>query len=247
MHVHRILGKRGNWVKNTTHLPSGNFTTEEPRAVRNVFLPATVEAQPRKNFGLKKLFLVSVAIGAGLGVGIVATVASVRWLTSRPIPTRVGIQSSGSPIPTWELSPLEIQSAGSPIPTREWPPLEIQSAGLRAKLKTDWDGHFVRYQLVVTPRRNELKSEFDRAVRSHRNLISFVVHLYDKAGFEVCKKWDVKPVAVVGARGRIEGLQASNSFYSYECSRSSYNDAIRWNLSYVFPTLTTNTFQAVPF
>ncbi len=220
--------------KNNTRLPSENFKTEEPSAVQNVSLPATVEAQPHKGFGLKKLFLVSVAIGAGFGVGIVATVASARWLTSRPIPTR-------------EWPPVQTQSAGSPIPTREWPPVEIQNAGLRAKLKTDWDGHFVRYQLVVTPRQNQLKSEFDRAVRSHRNLISLGVHLYDNAGFEVCKKGDVKPVAVVGAGGRIEGLQANNSFYSYECSRSSYNDAIRWNLSYVFPTLTTNTFRAAPF
>jgi hypothetical protein len=74
---------------------------------------SATDAQPRlsrwqrlKNLGLKKLFLVCVGIGAGLGIGVVATVASVVWLTSRP------------------------------IPVREWPRLEVEGAGLKAKLKT---------------------------------------------------------------------------------------------------------------
>jgi hypothetical protein len=69
--------------------------------------PRTSIWQRMKGFGLKKLFLVCLGVGAGLGIGIVATVASISWVTSRP------------------------------IPAREWPQLEVEGAGLRAKLKTD--------------------------------------------------------------------------------------------------------------
>jgi hypothetical protein len=177
---------------------------------------STANAHPRvsrwqrfKGFGLRKLFLVCVGIGAGLGIGIVATVASVSWLTSRP------------------------------IPAREWPRLEVQGVGLRAKLKTDWNDD-VRYQLMVAPRSDDLKAAFDRAVRSHRDSISFTVHLYDKAGFELCKK-DVKQTPSVDAEGHIDELRANDTFYSYECSRSNYKEADHWNLSYVFPPLTADT------
>ena len=50
-----------------------------------------------------------------------------------------------------------------PIPAREWPRLEVEGAGVRAKLKTDWNDS-VRYQLVVTPRSDDLKTAFDNAV-----------------------------------------------------------------------------------
>jgi hypothetical protein len=98
----------------------------------------------------------------------------------------------------------------------------------------------VRYQLVVSPRSDDLKAAFDNAVRSHRDSISFTVHLYDKAGFELCKK-DVKPTPSVDADDHIDELRANDTFYSYECSRSNYKDADRWNLSYVFPLLTADT------
>ena len=54
---------------------------------------------------------------------------------------------------------------------------------MKAKLKTDWNDS-VRYQLVVTPRSDDLKAAFDDKVRLHRDSISFTVHLFDKAGFE---------------------------------------------------------------
>ena len=87
--------------------------------------------------------------------------------------------------------------ASRPIPARDWPRLNVEGAGLKAKLRTDWNDS-VRYQLVVTPRSDDLKAVFDDAVRSHRDSISFTLHLYDKAGFELCKK-DVKPTPFVDA------------------------------------------------
>jgi len=125
-----------------------------------------------------------------------------------------------------------------PIPARDWPRLDVEGAGLKAKLRTDWNDS-VRYQLVVTPRSDDLKALFDDAVRSHRDSISFTLHLYDKAGFELCKK-DVKPTPFVDAGNRYDGLHANDNFYSFECSRSAYKEVDHWNLSYVFPALTAN-------
>ena len=158
-----------------------------------------------KAIGLKRLFLTCMGIGVGLGIGVVATVASVVWLTSRP------------------------------IPARDWPRVEVESVGLKARLRTDWNDS-VRYQLVVTPRSDNLKAAFDDIVRLHRDSISFTVHLYDKAGFELCKK-DVKPTPFVDTGSRIDGLHANDSFFSFECSRSNYKEADHWSLSYVFPAL----------
>jgi hypothetical protein len=75
---------------------------------------ATVQLRPSvwqrlKAFGLRRLFLACLGIGAGIGVGAVTVAFCVAWLTSRP------------------------------IPLRDWPSLEIESAGLKAKLKTDWN------------------------------------------------------------------------------------------------------------
>lgn len=186
---------------------------EEPGEVQSVAPHATTNVRPRlsfwqrlRGFGLKRLFLICVGVGAGLGIGVVATVASVLWLTSRP------------------------------IPARDWPRLEVEGAGLKAKLKTDWNDS-VRYQLVITPRSDDLKAAFNDAVQSHRDSISFTVHLYDKAGFELCKK-DIKPTPFVNAGNRIDGLHANDTFYSFECSRSNYRGADHWSLSYVFPALT---------
>lgn len=164
--------------------------------------------QRLRSFSLKKLFLSFLGVGAGLGVAIVATVASVVWITSRP------------------------------IPARDWPRLEIEGAGLKAKLKTDWNDS-VRYQLVVTPRADDLKTAFDNVVRTRRDTISFTIHLYDKAGFDLCKK-DVKPIPFVDAEDHFAGLHATDAFYSFECSRTAYKLADRWNLSYVFPALTSD-------
>jgi hypothetical protein len=185
---------------------------EEGGEIQSVLPPVATNVQPRlsswqrlKGFGIKKLFFICMGIGLGLGIGIVATVASVLWLTSRP------------------------------VPARDWPRLEVEGAGLKAKLKTDWN-EAVRYQLVVTPRSDDLKAAFDDAVQSHRDSISFTVHLYDKAGFELCKK-DVKPTPFVNAENRIDGLHSNDTFYSFECSRSNYKEADHWSLSYVFPAL----------
>ncbi len=194
---------------------------EESGEVQSVSQSATSNVQPRlsiwlrlKSFGLKKLFLICLGIGAGLGIGGGATVASVIWLTSRP------------------------------MPARDWPRLEIEGVGLRAKLRTDWNDS-VRYQLVVRPRSDDLKAAFDEAVRSHRDSISFTVHLYDKAGFELCKK-DVKPTPFVDAGNRLNGLHANDTFYSFECSRSNYKEADHWSLSYVFPALTSGATSGSP-
>lgn len=131
--------------------------------------PVEVKLQPRsfvwrkvKGLQLKKLLIVCVGIGAGLGVGLVVGFASITWFTSRP------------------------------IPPREWPHLTVDGASLKATLKTDWKDS-VRYQLAIGPRSDKLKAAFDDAVRSNRHSISFTIHLYDKAGFEVCKQEDVKP------------------------------------------------------
>jgi hypothetical protein len=76
---------------------------QEPGDVRSVPQPTTANArsgpsiwQRLKAFGLKKLFLVCVGIGAGLGFGVVATVASVVWLTSRPIPAHDSARTAKS-------------------------------------------------------------------------------------------------------------------------------------------------------
>jgi len=187
--------------------------------------PVTSEVQSRlsigqriKGFGLKRLLVACVGIGVGLGIGIIATVASIVWLTSRPTPTP------------------------EPIPARDWPQLDVEGAGLRAKLKTDWNDS-VRLQLLVTPRSDDLRAAFNDAVQSHRDSISFTVHLYDKAGFELCKK-DVTPTPAVGAADRIDELQANDTFLGYECSLSNYKEADDWNLSYVFPALIAKTKTA---
>jgi len=187
---------------------------EKRSEVQSVLAPVTSNVQSRlsiwqrlKSFGLKKLFLICVGIGAGLGIGVVAAIASVVWLTSRP------------------------------IPARDWPRLEVEGAGLKAKLKTDWNDS-LRYQLVVTPRSDDLKVAFDDAVRSRRDSISFTVLLFDKAGFELCKKI-VKPTPIVGAGNRVDGLQANDTFDRFECSRSNYKEADHWNLGYRFPSLIT--------
>jgi hypothetical protein len=175
---------------------------EEPGEVRSFAASETSNVRPRlsigqrlRDFGFKKLFLI--CVGIGVSVGVIATIASVVWLTSRPIP------------------------APEPIAARDWPSLEVGGAGLRAKLKTDWNDS-VRYQLVVKPRSDDLKSAFDDAIRSDRDPISFTIHLYDKAGFELCKHWDVTPAPFVGVSNRIEGLHANDTFLDYECSRSNY-------------------------
>jgi len=190
---------------------------ETPGEVQGVPPPVAFNARSHvsiwrrlKGLTLKKLFLVSLGIGVGLGVALVATFASITWFTSRP------------------------------IPAREWPRLEVEAAGLRVKLKTDWNDS-VRYQLVITPRSDNLKTAFDNAIRSHRDSISFTIHLYDKAGFELCKQEGVKPTPFVDASDRFEGLRANDTFLSYECPRSNYKEADRWSLSYVFPTLTADT------
>jgi len=136
---------------------------------------------------------------------------------------------------------LVVWFTSRPIPIREWPRLDVEGAGLRAKLKTDWSDS-VRYQFLVTPRSDELKPAFDRAVRAHRDSISFTIHLYDKAGFELCKK-DVKPTPFVDAEDRFEGLHANDTFYSFECSRAHYKEADHWNLGYVFPVLAVEKSQ----
>lgn len=124
-----------------------------------------------------------------------------------------------------------------PIPVHDWPRLTVDGPSLKAKLKTDWSDS-VRYQLVITPQADNLKAAFDSAVSSHRDSISFTIHLYDKAGFEVCKQTDIKPTPIVDAANLIVGMDANDSFY---CPRSSYQEADRWSLSYVFPTLTADT------
>lgn len=187
----------------------------EPVEVQNGSPPGTTRVRPLLSiwkrlggFGLKRLFLVCAGIGVGMGIVVAAVVASVVWLSSRP------------------------------IQARDWPHLEFEGMGLKAKLRTDYDSS-VRYQLAVLPISNELKAAFNDGVRANRDSISFTVHLYDKAGFELCKK-DVKPTAIIGTAGRIDGLQANDTFYSFECSRSDYKKADHWNLSWVFPALTAN-------
>jgi len=184
---------------------------EEPAEVQSGSPPETTRVHPLlsiwkrlRGFGLKRLFFVCVGIGAGMGIGAAATVASIAWLSSRP------------------------------TPTRDWPRLDIEGMGLKAKLRTDWDNS-VRYQLSVVPRSNDLKAAFTDAVREGRDSISFTVHLYDKAGFELCKK-EVRPTPVVGNGGSIDGLQANDAF-DYDCSRSNYKRTDHWNLSWVFPAL----------
>jgi hypothetical protein len=184
---------------------------EEPREVKSVSLPATANVRAHISIwqrlrGLGLRRLFLICVGIGVGLGL-AGVAKI------------------API-AWLTS--------RPIPAREWPPLELEGAGIRAKLKTDWND-FVRYQLVVTPRSDNLKTAFDDAVRSHRRSISFTIHLYDRAGFEVCKQEDVKPTPFVDVADRIEGLRANDTFRSYECSRSNYKEADHWSLTYAFP------------
>lgn len=125
------------------------------------------------------------------------------------------------------------------IPARDWSELDIASIGVKAKLKTDWNDS-VRYQLVVTPRSDDLKAAFDHAVQSQRDSISLTIHLYDKAGFELCKKEHVKPTPVVNAENRIEELHSNDVFYSFECSRSDYKKIDHWSLGHVFPQLSAN-------
>ena len=59
---------------------------EEPGEDRIVPPPTDVICvsiwQRLKRLGLKKLLLICVGIGAGLGIGVIATIASVVWLTA---------------------------------------------------------------------------------------------------------------------------------------------------------------------
>lgn len=124
-----------------------------------------------------------------------------------------------------------------PIAATEWKRLDIPSLSLKASLKTDYDDG-VRYQFKVTPRSQDLIPAFDNAVQSHRDTISFTLHLYDKAGFELCKT-DVRPSPVVDADEHATAMEANESFSG--CSRSEYQNVERWNLSYVFPSFASGT------
>jgi hypothetical protein len=160
-------------------------------------------------YSIKRLLLICVALGAGLGIAIVGTAVFVAWLTNRP------------------------------IAPRDWQRLDIEAVGLKAKLKTDW-ADSVRYQFVIAPRSEDLKAAFDSTVRSHTDSESFTIHLFDKAGFELCKT-EVTPTPVIDASNHVEGLRATDTFHSYECSRSDYKKADHWSLSYVFPKLSAKT------
>jgi hypothetical protein len=65
--------------------------------------------QKLKSSDLKRLFLVCIGVGAGMGIFALTAAVSINWVTSRP------------------------------IPVREWPRLEMKGVGLKAKLKTDWN------------------------------------------------------------------------------------------------------------
>jgi hypothetical protein len=189
---------------------------DEPNDVHSVSPPVATHAQSRPSIwqrlkGFGLRRLLLVCVGVGIGLGV-GVVATVS---------------------------LVVWLASRPMPSREWPLLEIEGAGLRAKLKTDWNDS-LRYQLVVTPRSNDLKAAFDSAVRLRKDSISFTIHLNDKAGFELCKKEEVKPTPFVDAADRITGLRANDTFYSLECSRSDYKKADHWSLDYVFPALTAD-------
>jgi hypothetical protein len=168
-----VVSKEHHPLKSSTQM-------EEPGEVQIVPPPVTTDMRPRlsiwrspKRFGLKRLFIVSLGIGVGLGI-VIAMITSVAWLTSRT-----------APAPAPETTSV-----------REWPRVELKGVGLKAKLKTD--GNDSRYQLVIAPMSDDAKAVFDKAVRSHRDSISFAVHLYDKAGFELCKT-NVKVTPVVNA------------------------------------------------
>jgi hypothetical protein len=131
-----------------------------------------------------------------------------------------------------------------PIAPRDWPRLDIEAVGLKAKLKTDWEGS-VRYQFVVAPRSEDLKAAFDSAARSDSHSVSFTIHLFDKAGFELCKT-EVTPTPVVDDSNRVQGLRANDIFHSYQCSRSDYKKVDHWSVSYVFPKLSAKTASDKP-
>lgn len=188
---------------------------EEPGEAQSVPVPVTTNVQPHLSIWLRlKGFglkkIFLICVGIGTGLGI-GVVVTVASVV-------------------WLTS--------RSIPARDWPPLEVQGAGLRAKLRTDWNDS-VRYQLVVTPRSSDLEAAFDDTVRSHRDSISFTIYLYDKDGFELCKK-KVKPIPLVGTESRIAELEAKDTLYSFECSRSNYKKADHWSFAYVFPALTAD-------
>lgn len=168
--------------------------------------------QRLKTYNLKKLLLVFVALGVGLGAGIVGIAVSVDWYQSRP------------------------------IAATEWNRLDVPSLSLRASLKTDYDG-LVRYQFKVRPRTQDLIPAFSSAVLSHRDTISFTLHLYDKAGFEVCKT-DVRPTPVVDSDDRVSAMEANDMFLY--CSRSGYKNVDHWSLSYIFPKLPDSRSVEMP-
>ena len=126
-----------------------------------------------------------------------------------------------------------------PVQAKIWPPIDLP-IGLTAKLKTDWNGE-TRYQLNISPKTEELTDDFDTVLRSSDvSVRQFGIHLYDKAGFEVCHAL-VTTSRSIGAKNRFTALTANDHFY---CSRSDYNHVDHWNVSYRFPPLSATKSDA---
>jgi len=60
--------------------------------------------------GLKRLALISLSVGAGLGLCVVSLTAVISWYQNQP------------------------------VPARQWPPIDVPAIGIKARLTSDWDG-----------------------------------------------------------------------------------------------------------
>jgi hypothetical protein len=122
-----------------------------------------------------------------------------------------------------------------PIPPTTWDPIELPQIGIKAWLKTEWRDGSLRYQFRVSPLSPELTKAFDKAANSSSKK-TFTVLFYDDAGFKLCD-YEVTPGPEVDTSGQVAALVSIES--TWLCSSGNYRQARRWNLSYVFPTLST--------
>jgi hypothetical protein len=180
---------------------------------------------------LKRLFAACLALGIGIGIAIAGAIITVNWWSERPIQ-----------------------------PTA-WASLDLP-VGLVADLKTDWDSG-ARYQFRVSPATDEpkgpyrvvspppagfkvdnppatddLKAAFQSVVTSgDASAREFTIHLYDKAGFEICN-FAVTTGPLTDSSNHAQALVGNGRF---DCSRDDYLQLSGWNVGYNFPKLIVDT------
>lgn len=181
---------------------------------------SSTEAAPRLPGKMplwKRLVLIGVSVGAGLGIMGTIVGLSIHWYYSHP---RM---------------------------THEWPEHKMQAYGLKASLKTRWRDDALHYQLQISPLSPDAVDAFDKAFTTLTEPLDFTLYLYDDSGFQTCSDSidasDIKHD--VNREGKIKGLSV-NTTWGF-CSYEHYRDSRKWNLAWKgLPKVSTDTAAITP-